>query len=201
MLRRIFTLLCHWREAKSAFSTLSHLYSGGSDALDALGGLTEEEMRGLVSWLPERGTFVEVGTLFGLTALAVRRARPELRVIAVDNFSWNPFGLPSKVHERFTRQVLSGSGVELVRCSSGEWRQRVENTDAIFFDASHAYEDVKAECQWAKAQGIPLIAGHDYRNANPRFGVTRAVDEAFGAENVMTAGMCWGVGGVGHLRI
>lgn len=193
MIKRIFTLLCHWRSAKSAFSTLSYLYSGKSDALDALGGLAEEEMRGLISWLPERGTFVEVGTLFGLTALAVKRARPGLRVVAVDNFSWNPFGLPSRIHERFTRQVLSGSGVELVRCSSDEWRKNPEKIDAVFFDASHAYEDVKDECRWAKAQGIPLVSGHDYRNANPRFGVTRAVDEVFGAANVVTAGMCWKV--------
>jgi len=193
MLKRMMTLLRHWREAKRAFSTLGYLYSDESDALDALGGLTEEEMQGLIGWLPERGTFVEVGTLFGITAKAVRQARPELRVIAVDDFSWNPFGLPSRVHEQFTRRILEGSGVELVRCSSGAWRQRAEKVDAIFFDASHAYEDVKEECAWAKTKGVPLVMGHDYDNANPRFGVTCAVDEVFGKGNVETAGMCWRV--------
>lgn len=191
MIRRFISLLKNWKQAKSAFSTLSILYSRNNDALDALGGLTDEEMRGLISWLPERGVFVEVGTLFGLTALAVKRARPELRVVAVDNFCWNPFGLPSRVHERFTRQVLAGSGVEIVRCSSDEWRQKGEKIDAIFFDASHAYADVKEECAWAKAQAIPLVMGHDYNNSNPRFGVTRAVDEVFGKANVETVGMCW----------
>ena len=44
MIRRIWTLLKHWREAKSALSTLSYLYDGKSRALDALGGLTEEEI-------------------------------------------------------------------------------------------------------------------------------------------------------------
>lgn len=193
MIGRVITLLKHWREAKSAFSTLSFLYSGDSDALDALGGLTEAEMRGLIGWLPERGTFVEVGTLFGITAKEIKRARPNLRVVAVDNFSWNPFGLPPNVHEQFTRRILAGSGVELVRCSSDEWRQKADAIDAVFFDASHAYEDVKEECLWAKSRGIGIIAGHDYDNANPRFGVTQAVDEVFGRANVETAGMCWRV--------
>ena len=191
MISRIVTLLRNWKSAKSAFSTLSYLYSGKSDALDALGGLTDEEMQGLIRWLPDAGTFVEVGTLFGITAKSVKRAKPNLRVVAVDNFSWNPFGLPSRVHEQFTRRILDGSGVELVNCSSADWRTKSPSPSAVFFDASHAYEDVKEECEWAKAQGVPLIAGHDYNNANPRFGVTRAVDEVFGKANVETAGMCW----------
>jgi len=66
--------------------------------------------------------------------------------------------VPPNVHEQFTRRILAGSGVELVRCSSDEWRQKAESIDAIFFDASHAYEDVKEECLWAKSRGIPLRA-------------------------------------------
>ena len=61
----------------------------------------------------------------------------------------------------------------------------------IFFDADHRYEAVKEELLWAKAQGIKIISGHDYGNSNPRFGVTRAVDEVFGNENVKVVGMCW----------
>ncbi len=194
MIKRILTLICHWREAKSAFSTLSYLYDGKSTALDALGGLTEEEMAGLVRWLPEEGTFVEVGTLFGLTAKRIAADKPKLKVIGIDNFSWNPFGLPSRVHEAFTRQILGGSGVELVNCSSEEFmRGNMGGIDAVFFDASHQYEDVRAECEWAKRVGIETVCGHDYNNANRRFGVTRAVDEVFGKENVETCGMCWRV--------
>ena len=116
------------------------------------------------------------------------------QVFVVDNFSWNPFGLPSKIHEAFTRRILRGSQVELVNCSSEDWRKQVTGKiDMIFFDASHRYEDVKAECEWAKAAGIKMICGHDYGNPNPRFGVTRAVDEVFGKENVEVVGMCWRV--------
>lgn len=198
MIKRIITLIRHWREAKSAFSTLSYLYGGESAALDVVGGLTEEEIEGLISWLPDEGTFVEFGTLFGLTAKRIAAAKPKLRVVAVDNFCWNPFGLPARIHEAFTRQILRGSGVELVNCSSEEFRREVgvgvgERIDAVFFDALHQYEPVRDEIRWAKARGVKMISGHDYGNPNPRFGVTRAVDEVFGKENVETCGMCWRV--------
>ena len=196
MIGRFLTLLKHRREAKTALSTLSYLYSGNDNALDALGGLTDEEMRAVVGWATEDigMTVVEVGTLFGLTARELSYWIAGGRVIAVDNFSWNPFGLPPKTHEAFTRRILRGSKVELVNCSSEDWRKQVAGKiDMVFFDASHRYEDVKAECEWAKAAGIKIISGHDYGNPNPRFGVTRAVDEVFGKENVEVVGMCWRV--------
>ena len=207
MIKRIINIIRHWRETKTALSTLSFLYDSNNDALDVLGGLTEEEMQAVCSWassltnsltpsLPQSSTptIVEVGTLFGLTAREIDRRMNGGRVIAVDNFSWNPFGLPPKIHEDFTRRILKGSGVELINCSSEDWRKKVQGKiDMVFFDASHRYEDVKAECEWAKAAGIEIVSGHDYGNPNPLFGVTRAVDEVFGKENVEVVGMCWRV--------
>ena len=196
MIGRWITLVKHWREAKTALSTLSYLYGDKSGSMDALGGLTDEEMDAVCKWATEKPnmTIVEVGTLFGLTAREIASNVKSGRVIAVDNFSWNPFGLPSKVHESFTRQILRGTKVELINCSSEDWRKQVKGPiDMIFFDASHRYEDVKAECEWAKAAGIKMICGHDHGNPNPRFGVTRAVNEVFGASNVEVVGMCWRV--------
>ena len=80
----------HRRELKLAMRTQLG-FLDEDNALDALGGLTDDELRALISWLPEKGTFVEFGTLFGLTAKAVAAAKPELKVVAVDDFSWNPF--------------------------------------------------------------------------------------------------------------
>lgn len=196
MLKRILSIIKHWRQAKTALSTLSFLYDSNSDALDVLGGLTEEEMQAVCKWATEKPamTVVEVGTLFGLTARELDRQMNGGRVIAVDNFSWNPFGLPPNIHEGFTRRILMDTKVELVNCSSEDWRKKVNGQiDMIFFDASHQYEDVKAECEWAKAAGVKMICGHDYGNPNPRFGVTRAVNEVFGADNVEVVGMCWRV--------
>ena len=196
MIRRVWSLLCHWRDVKTACSTLGYLYDAKSEALDALGGLTDEEIEAVCDWATENAgmTVVEVGTLFGLTARELDRKIVGGRVLAVDNFSWNPFGLPPNVHEAFTRRILSGTKVEIVNCSSEDWRTKVTGRiDMIFFDASHRYEDVKAECEWAKERGIANVCGHDYGNPNPRFGVTRAVDEVFGKENVEVVGMCWRV--------
>ncbi len=182
------------RELKLAMRTqLSFLSGDGS--LDALGGLTDEESRALISWLPEKGVFVEFGTLFGLTAKAVAAAKPGLKVVAVDNFSWNPFGLPPALHEAFTRRILAAEiaegRVEVFNGTSAAFRQACKTVpDAVFLDAQHQYEPVKEEIAWAKKSGVGVVAGHDYGNPSPVFGVTRAVDESFPA-GVEVAGMCW----------
>jgi precorrin-6B methylase 2 len=196
MFKRIWALMKHWRDVKRTLSALSYFCMKDNHALDELGSLTDEELNAVKAWASEKegAVVVEVGTLFGLTAREMARSNAGGRVVAVDNFSWNPFGLPSKVHESFTRQILRGSGVEIVNCDSEDWREKFKGKiDMVFFDASHRYEDVKAECEWAKAAGIKMICGHDYGNPNPLFGVTRAVDEVFGKENVEVVGMCWRV--------
>lgn len=167
----------------------------GDENAAILGGLTDEELAGLISWLPERGTFVEIGTLFGLTAKTISAARPNLKIVAVDNFSWNPFGLPPKLHEAFTKRILAteiASGrVEVRTMTSEEFRASCPTVpDAVFFDAQHQYEPVRAEIAWAKTVGVKVVTGHDYGNPSPVFGVTRAVDEAF-PQGVDTVGMCW----------
>ena len=170
-------------------------FAEGDDIVKAVGGLTDEEIAALVRWLPDEGTFVEFGTLFGFTAKAIAAAKPKLKVIAVDNFSWNPFGLPPKLHEDFARRVLSNEiaagRIEVVNATSEDFRSGFAGApDAVFFDAQHEYEPVRDEIAWAKAAGVKLIMGHDYRNPSPRFGVTRAVDEAF-PSGVDVTGMVW----------
>ena len=173
----------------------------GDCSLVALGGLTDGELQTLISWLPEKGTLVEFGTLFGLTAKAVAAAKPGLRIIAVDNFSWNPFGLPPALHEAFTRRILATEiaegRMEIFNGTSETFRKVCrEIPDAVFFDAQHQYESVKDEIVWAKRLRVKVITGHDYGNSSPVFGVTRAVDEAFPL-GVEVAGMCWRGGNVG----
>jgi len=203
VIRKILKLLKHRNEVRMALSSALRIAEGDETAM-ILGGLTDEEIAGLISWLPERGTFVEFGTLFGLTAKAIAAARPNLKIIAIDNFSWNPFGLPPALHEAFTRRILSNEiadgQVEVRNATSAEFRRKVGKEgltsfanipDAIFLDAMHQYEPVKEEIAWAKQIGVKIIAGHDYNNPSPVFGVTRAVNEAFGSQNVEVVGMCW----------
>ena len=177
-----------------ALSSWLRIASGDEKAM-ILGGLTDEEMSGLISWLPESGTFVEFGTLFGLTAKAIAAAKPNLKIVAVDNFSWNPFGLPPKLHEAFTRRILANEiaagRVEVVNATSEEFRGGFAGApDGVFFDAQHQYEPVRDEIAWAKRVGVKCITGHDYNNPSKVFGVTKAVDEAFGKPSEVV-GMCW----------
>lgn len=195
MIGKLLKIVRHRAEVRMALSSALRIADGDENAM-ALGGLTDEEIAGLVSWLPERGTFVEFGTLFGLTAKAVAAARPNLRIVAVDNFSWNPFGLPSALHEAFTRRILATEiargQVDVRNTTSEAFRGSCAAApDAVFLDALHQYGPVKAEIEWAKGAGVRVIAGHDYGNPSPVFGVTRAVDEAFGRGNVEVVGMCW----------
>ncbi len=197
MLRKVWMLLKHRREVRMAVSSALRLADGDANAA-VLGGLTDEEMRAVCDWATEDvgKTVVEVGTLFGLTAREIAGRIVNGRVIAVDNFTWNPFGLPAAVHEDFTRRILRGSNVEVWKMDSAAFREKAKGLgriDLIFFDADHRYEAVKAELLWAKSIGIPQICGHDYGNPNPLFGVTRAVNEVFGKENVEVVGMCWRV--------
>lgn len=185
---------------RMALSSAVRMAEGDSIAC-AIGGLTEAEIAALVKWLPDDGTFVEFGTLFGFTAKAIAAAKPNLKIVAVDNFSWNPFGLPPKLHEEFTRKILANEiaegRVEVLNVDSAAYRDRMScQTDretvpsAVFFDAMHQYEPVRDEIAWAKKIGVKCICGHDYRNPSPVFGVTRAVDEAF-PDGVDVVGMCW----------
>lgn len=203
MLKKLWLLMKHPHEVRMALSSvLRYAHCAACDAkAEVLGGLTDEEIAGLISWLPDDGTFVEFGTLFGLTAKAVAAAKPNLKIVAVDNFSWNPFGLPPAVHEAFTRRILANeiaSGqVRILNADSKAFREEhgpassLGAIDAVFLDALHQYEPVKAEIAWAKKIGVKIIAGHDYNNPSTVFGVTQAVDEAFGRGRIEVVGMCW----------
>ncbi len=196
-----------WKYRKAIRPLLSSHLSllDGDGGVAALGGLTDIETDGIVSWMREAAArfpgrpVVEFGTLFGLTTQALAAAAPEgTRIVTVDNFCWNPFGLPPDRHEAFTRRILApwiASGkVEVVAADSAEYRTNFGGTPPamVFFDADHRYEAAKEELEWARSIGVPFICGHDYANPSPYFGVTRAVDELFGKPADL-AGMCFRV--------
>ena len=194
MIGKLIRILRHPRVIRDALTNAAWMVDGDI-AEKAICGLTEEETAALVRWLPDEGTFVEFGTLFGLTAKAVAAAKPRLKVVAVDNFSWNPFGLPPRLHETFTRRILANEiaagRIEVVNTTSEEFRNGLAGVpEAVFLDAQHQYEPVRDEIAWARRVGVKCITGHDYDNPSKVFGVTKAVDEAFG-KPVEVVGMCW----------
>jgi hypothetical protein len=196
-LTKLLKLVKHQRELRAALSTQLSVIEEGENF--ALGGLTQIEEEAIVKLVQKANQFpgpiIEFGTLFGITTkLMVSVADESQRVVTVDNFCWNPFGLTPELHEIFTRKILrvelESQKLELIVAGSEEFRKGYsgEKPAMVFFDADHSYAAVKEEIQWAKAIGVPLICGHDYRNEC--FGVTQAVDEEF-PDGVEFSGMVW----------
>ena len=187
---QLWRIATHPHELRLALSGLGMRLCGD----DAMGGLTSEETDALVRWARDAGieTFVEIGTLFGLTARAVAEDTGK-KVIAVDNFCWNPFGLTAAQHEIFARRIVARAGVELVNSDAIDFlmslSRRVDPLRTlVFLDGSHAYADVKREIETCMAQGVRFVAGHDF--GNERFGVTKAVRDVVGEPDEV-CGMCW----------
>lgn len=190
-LAQIGRCLFHPRELRMTLSGLGVRLAGDH----RLGGLSAEETAGLVGWIREArpAVFVEIGTLFGFTAKAV--AATGVRVVAVDNFSWNPFGLSSADHEAFARRILEGTSVELVNADAADFLARLSERLGvpadrcwIFLDGDHRYEAVKRELELCRQAGVRHFSGHDWDNSG--FGVTRAVREVLGEPDAVV-GSCW----------
>ena len=187
---QLWRIATHPRELRLALSGLGARLGGD----DAAGSLSAEETAALVRWTKDADVeaFVEIGTLFGLTARTVSN-ESNVKVFAVDNFCWNPFGLTAEQHEAFARRIVAGSGVEIVKSDAIDFLEglsgRIDASRAlVFLDGSHAYVDVKREIETCVAQGVKTIAGHDFGNV--RFGVTQAVRETVGEPDEV-CGMCW----------
>ena len=189
-LNRLWKIVTHPRELRLALSGLGTRLAGDAD----FGGLSAEETAALAAWVRRTApaVVVEIGTLFGLTAAALTR-ESDAHLVAVDNFSWNPFGLTPDQHEAFARRILEGSRVELVRADAVEYLSTLRMTGRaegafVFLDGSHAYDDVRREIEICLEQGVATVAGHDF--GNEAFGVSQAVRDMLGSPDEV-CGTCW----------
>jgi hypothetical protein len=140
------------------------------------------------------GPIVEIGTLLGITTtnMALVKA-PHQRIITVDVYCWNPWGLSPDVHEALTSQVLhylvQTGHVERLRIDKNEFYRTYQGPAPamVFLDAWHDYEETKKDIEWAKAVGAKIIAGHDY--CDEFAGVKQIVDEVGGPREL--AGTVW----------
>lgn len=141
------------------------------------------------------GPIIEVGTLFGYTTqeLAVWKT-PEKELITIDDYSWNPVGLLPAAHRALVHRTLhylmQRQNVRLFEGLSTEFHATYAGgaPSLVFIDASHEYEPVLADIQWARKQGAQVICGHDYAKNWP--GVRRAVDESF-PDGIKIRGSLW----------
>lgn len=163
------------------------------------GSISEEEEAGIRHAVMQashyEGPIVEIGALFGhTTSLIASLKGKEVPLFAVENFTWNPFGLPPNEHRLFLRRSIRYA---LDHCAT-----RIFDGDAadfylanaalrprmVFIDAGHDYPSVMQDIEWAVSAGCPIISGHDYGKGFP--GVMRAVDEKFNHE-ITLYGSVW----------
>jgi predicted O-methyltransferase YrrM len=147
---------------------------------------------GLAQGVPDDGCIVEVGTLFGFSTRVLAMFKPAAaRLIAIDNFAWNPLGLSRHQHARLTRVLLADAiehqNVELREIDKAAFYRSFGKGTAppsmVFLDADHGYEATRQDILWAQEVGAKVICGHDYSEEFP--GVVRAVKECGGAERVV----------------
>jgi hypothetical protein len=135
------------------------------------------------------GPIVEIGTLFGATATHMALFKsPEQKIITVDTYTWNPWGLSQQTHYELTGRIL----FYLVQTGQVEQVNQDKNLfyatyrgpapSLVFLDAVHTYEETKKDIEWAKSVGAKLIAGHDYSAEFP--GVQQIVREHGGPKEL-----------------
>jgi hypothetical protein len=146
----------------------------------------------LATSLPQGGTFVEVGVLFGRSLSCIGTLRPDLDLWGVDTWQGSAEAteaMSGSVINAFNNAFLGF--VEMMSKFAPDILGRLHvlrapstaigiEADAVFIDAAHDLESVRADIKhwlpYVKPGGI--IAGHDYQPDYP--GVRQAVDEAFG---------------------
>jgi hypothetical protein len=185
------TLSTAWKHRRLLRDIIeSHAFFLENRPITVWGGISEEDERGIREAVaraaPFDGPIVEIGTLFGWTTQLIASLKsPEKELIAVENFSWNPFCIPPDDHRVITRRTLHYC---LRHC-----RTRIHDGSArgfydayegptpsmVFIDGDHSFEGVQADIAWALERGVPVIAGHDY-NSVLHQPIVQAVDARFG---------------------
>lgn len=157
------------------------------------GEINAGERKQLIDWLIEAadvpGPVVEIGTLFGFSTMAlcegVHRSGVRKKIYTVDNYGWNPFGVPVYRHRMITKHNLTfaQSLTDLVIVDSTAddfYTSFTEVPSLAFIDGDHRYESVKKDLIFFKNIGARAISGHDYNFPD----VSRAVREVLGEDNL-----------------
>jgi cephalosporin hydroxylase len=139
------------------------------------------------------GPVVEIGTLLGFSTQAlcegVMKSGHPKKVITVDNYGWNPMGVPSYRHKMLTslnlRMVSRMTDLIIIDATADSFYQSFKEVPSFaFIDADHSYASVKKDLQFFKQIGTPVITGHDYNFPD----VARAVHEVLGQNHLEVFG-------------
>jgi predicted O-methyltransferase YrrM len=154
----------------------------------------------IVESVPEGGHIVEVGAWKGASTsyLAVEAQHKKLRIDVVDTWSGSQEHKDisdireNSLFETFIdnlRPVINLINPIRTDSISASKMYDEESLDAVFIDADHRYESVKADIlAWMpKAKKGGILAGHDYTLTHS--GVILAVDELVEAPEIIRD--CW----------
>jgi hypothetical protein len=188
--RRLWQLKTMWKHRRLLARLIEqHDFFLEQRAVTVWGGISAEDQRGLREAVARAaaydGPIVEVGALFGWTTqLLAGLKAPAKELIAVENFSWNPFCIPPDDHRVIMRRTLHYC---LEHCRTRIYDGSAQSFYAsyrgpvpsmVFIDGDHSYEGVQTDIAWALKLGVPVIAGHDYNTALHQ-PIVRAVNERF----------------------
>jgi hypothetical protein len=169
-----------------------HMFIRDNRGVTVWGGISEEDELGIRAAVARAAAFdgpiVEIGALFGWTTQLIASVKsPEKELIAVGNFSCNPFCIPPNDHRLITRRsllyCLEHCRTRIFDGTSREFYDSYEGPppSMVFIDGDHSYQGVQADIDWACERDVPVIAGHDYQPVlhEP---IVRAVNERFSGD-------------------
>jgi len=156
---------------------------------------------------PRQYHFVEIGSWKGKSAafmaVEIINSGKNIKFDCVDTWEGSDeqehqedgYVVSNSLYEHFLNNMKPAEGYyNPVRMTSLAAAELYEDgsLDFVFIDASHDYENVKADIAAWKPKIRPggYIAGHDFNPAVPEAGLCRAVYEAF--PDVTPLPWCWG---------
>jgi predicted O-methyltransferase YrrM len=158
----------------------------------------EDVYRLMAQRAPELAHFVEVGAFLGKStsflAVEISNSKKDIRLDVIDTWAGSIEHQLGGLHERsvvtegtlydtFRRNMKPVAHlINAVRTTSLEGSKKYKDSslDFVFLDASHEYEDIKADIHaWRpKVKRGGWLGGHDFQLHFP--GVMQAVQEEFG---------------------
>ena len=136
-------------------------------ALWPLTDINEREcMAKLATEVPPGGLIVEIGSLYGGMTAVLGLARPEAKIVSIDDYSWHPADYVPTSMELLLANMKS-VGVKNVTAREGDsraigktWKRKI---DLLWIDGGHSYDYVHADLE-NFGPHAQVIAVHDYKN-------------------------------------